>query len=358
LRSRYLRLFSLLAAVMLVAAGCGGRDDDTTTGGGGDQGAAASDIRVGLSLDIGGLGDQSFNDAANAGLEQAVDEGLISEDNTQINEANASGSNRGENVELLAEEGFNLIVANGFAFSPDIDELAPQFPDVNFAVTDGFAAEADNVTNMAFKEHEGSFLMGVAAAMKSEAGTIGFLGGQEGTGLIERFQAGYEAGAQAVDPNIEILVEYIGDDVTAFNEPTKGEALSNKMFDAGADIVYHAAGASGSGLFKAAVEQGGLAIGVDQDQSLTASPEQQEVILTSMLKRVDTAVFNVIQQVTEDDFQPGSIVLGLAEEGVDYAVNEFNDNDELLSQDIQAEIDKYKEQIINGEITVPDKPEG
>jgi basic membrane protein A and related proteins len=358
LRSRYLKLFSVLAALMLVAAGCGGRDDDTTTGGGGDEGAAASDIQVGLSLDIGGLGDQSFNDAANAGLQQAMDEGLVSEDNTQINEANASGSNRGENVELLAEEGFDLVVANGFAFSPDIDELAPQFPEVNFAITDGFAAEADNVTNMAFKEHEGSFLMGVAAAMKSEAGTIGFLGGQQGTGLIERFQAGYEAGAQAVNPDIEILVEYIGDDVTAFNDPTKGEALSNKMFDAGADIVYHAAGASGAGLFKAAVEQDQLAIGVDQDQSLTASPEQQEVILTSMLKRVDTAVFNVIQQVTEDDFQPGSILLGLAEEGVDYAVNEFNDNDELLSQDIQAEVDKFKQQIIDGEITVPDTPEG
>jgi basic membrane protein A and related proteins len=353
-----LKSFSVLAALMLVAAGCGGRDDDTTTGGGGDEGAAASDIQVGLSLDIGGLGDQSFNDAANAGLQQAMDEGLVSEDNTQINEANASGSNRGENVELLAEEGFDLVVANGFAFSPDIDELAPQFPEVNFAITDGFAAEADNVTNMAFKEHEGSFLMGVAAAMKSEAGTIGFLGGQQGTGLIERFQAGYEAGAQAVNPDIEILVEYIGDDVTAFNDPTKGEALSNKMFDAGADIVYHAAGASGAGLFKAAVEQDQLAIGVDQDQSLTASPEQQEVILTSMLKRVDTAVFNVIQQVTEDDFQPGSILLGLAEEGVDYAVNEFNDNDELLSQDIQAEVDKFKQQIIDGEITVPDTPEG
>jgi basic membrane protein A and related proteins len=357
LRSKYVKLFSLAAALMLVAAACGGRDEEPS-GGGGGGGAAASDIKVGLSLDIGGLGDQSFNDAANAGLEQAMEEGLVTEENVQINEANASGSNRGENVELLAEEGFDLIVANGFAFSPDIDELAPQFPDVNFAVTDGFAGEADNVTNMAFKEHEGSFLMGVAAAMKSEAGTIGFLGGQEGTGLIERFQAGFEAGAQEVDPNIEILVEYIGDDVTAFNEPTKGEALSNKMYDAGADIIYHAAGASGAGLFKAAVDQGGLAIGVDQDQSLTASPEQQEVILTSMLKRVDTAVFNAIQQVAEDNFQPGSIVLGMAEEGVDYAVNEFNDNDDLLSEDIQAEIEKYKEQIINGEITVPDKPEG
>ena len=357
MRSQFVKLLSLVAALMLVAAACGGRDEEPS-GGGGGGGGGASDIKVGLSLDIGGLGDQSFNDAANAGLEQAIDEGLVTEENTQINEANASGSNRGENVELLAEEGFDLVVANGFAFSPDIDELAPQFTDVNFAVTDGFAGEADNVTNMTFKEHEGSFLMGVAAAMKSEAGTIGFLGGQEGTGLIERFQAGYEAGAQAVDPNIEILVEYIGDDVTAFNEPTKGEALSNKMYDAGADIIYHAAGASGAGLFKAAVDQDKLAIGVDQDQSLTASPEQQKVILTSMLKRVDTAVFNVIQQVAEDNFQPGSITLGMAEEGVDYAVNEFNDSEDLLSQDIQAEIEKYKQQIIDGEITVPDKPEG
>jgi basic membrane protein A len=356
LRSKYWKLSSVLAAVLLLAAACGGREEDGGDGGGG--GGAASDVRVGLSLDIGGLGDQSFNDAANAGLEQAMEEGLVTEENVQINEANASGSNRGQNVELLAEEGFDLVVANGFAFSPDIDELAPQFPEVRFAVTDGFAAEADNVTNMTFKEHEGSFLMGVAAAMKSEAGTIGFLGGQQGTGLIERFQAGYEAGAHTVDPDIEILVEYIGDDVTAFNDPTKGEALSNKMYDGGADIIYHAAGASGAGLFKAAVEQDQLAIGVDQDQSLTASPEQQQVILTSMLKRVDTAVFNVIQQVIDDEFQPGSTVLGLAEEGVDYAVNEFNDNDELLSQDIQAEMDNYKQQIIDGEITVPDTPEG
>jgi basic membrane protein A len=343
---------------MLLLAACGGDKEDV--GGGGDTdttdaGSETSDVRVGVAFDIGGLGDQSFNDAANAGLQQAISEGLISEENTDFLEANASGSNRDANVENLAEQGYDLVIAVGFAFSPGIDEIAPEYPETNFLVIDGFAAEAPNVQNAGFKEHEGSFLVGAAAAMKSE-GTIGFLGGQEGTGLIERFQAGYEAGAKEINPDIEVLVEYIGDSTAAFNDPTRGEALSQKMYDGGADVVYHASGASGAGLFKAAVEADKLAIGVDSDQSLTASAEQQKIILTSMLKRVDTAVYNAVQQVVEDDWQTGFVVLGLAEEGVDYAVNEFNDNDQLLSGEIQTKLDELKQAIIDGDITVPDAP--
>lgn len=359
MRRSSIKWFAALFALMLLLAACGGDKEDV----GGDDGtdtteaeSEASDVRVALAFDVGGVGDQSFNDAALRGLNDAIDAGLISEENTDFLEPNASGSNRDANVENLAEQGYDLVVAVGFAFSPGIDEIAPEYPDTNFLVIDGFAADAPNVQNANFKEHEGSYLVGAAAAMKSEAGTIGFLGGQQGTGLIERFQAGYEAGAKEIDPNVKILVEYIGDSTAAFNDPTKGEALSQKMYDQGADVVYHAAGASGAGLFKAAVEANMYAIGVDSDQSLTASPEQQELILTSMLKRVDTAVTNAIDQVVNDSWQTGFVVLGLAEEGVDYAVNEFNDNDGLLSGEIQTKLDELKQGIIDGEIAVPDAP--
>ena len=351
--------FVLLMALMLLAAACGGdKEADTGTGTdtGGTDAEATSDIKVGLALDVGGLGDKSFNDAANRGLQQAIDEGLVSEENTKLIETNQTGSNRDANVVNLLDSGYDLVLGIGFSFSPGVDKIAGDYPEQFIGVVDGFAAEAPNVANLGFKEHEGSYLVGAAAAMKSESGTIGFLGGQEGTGLIEKFEAGYAAGAEAVNPDIKILVEYIGDSVGAFVDPTKGEALSQKMYDQGADVIYHAAGQSGLGLFKAAVDANKLAIGVDSDQSLTASPEEQKLILTSMLKRVDTAVYDAIKNVVNDTWQPGFISLGLAEEGVDYAVNEFNDNDDLLSSDIQAKLDEYKQQIIDGEITVPEKP--
>jgi basic membrane protein A and related proteins len=360
LAKKYPKWLAILFGIILIASACGGGDpaEPEDEGGGGEEAGGASDVRVGVAYDIGGLGDQSFNDSANRGLQAAIDEGIISEANTESIEPNASGSNRDDNVVNLADQGFDLVVAVGFAFSPGVDEIAPEYPDTTFAVVDGFAAEADNVVNLNFKEHEGSFLVGAAAAMKSEGGTVGFLGGQEGTGLIERFQAGYEAGVTEIDPNIEVLVEYIGDSTQAFNDPTRGEALSASMYDDGADVIYHASGASGAGLFQAAVEAQQLAIGVDSDQSLTASPEQQELILTSMLKRVDTAVHDVIEQVANDQFEPGTQVLGLAEDGVGYAVNEYNDNPELLSSDIQSRLEELKQMIIDGDITVPDAPAG
>jgi basic membrane protein A len=355
LRTRRQKLTAVSIVVLaLVAAACGGGNPADTGGGGG--GGGGEEISVGLAFDIGGLGDQSFNDAAKRGLDTAIEDGFVPEDNTQFIEPNASGSNRDDNVVNLAEQGNDLVVAVGFAFSPGIDEIAGDFPDVNFAVVDGFAQEADNVSNLTFKEHEGSFLVGAAAAMKSETGTIGFLGGQSGTGLIEKFEAGYVAGAQEINPDIEVLVEYIGDSTAAFNDPTRGEALSAKMYDGGADVVYHAAGASGAGLFKAAVEANKWAIGVDSDQSLTASPEQRKLILTSMLKRVDTAVHDAIQQVSEGSFVSGTQVFGLKEDGVGYAVNQYNNNEQLLSQEIQSRLDELQQQIIDGSITVPTEP--
>jgi len=354
-RSSRSRWFVVFVALGIFVAGCGGETPGASPGGesGGGEG-----ISVGVAYDIGGIGDQSFNDAANRGLQAAIDEGLVAEGDTESIEPNATGSNRDDNVVTLAEEGFDLVVAVGFAFSPGIDETAKEFPDVNFAVVDGFAAEADNVTNLTFREEEGSFLVGAAAAEKSESGTIGFLGGQAGTGLIEKFEAGFTAGAEEVNPDIEVLVEYIGDSTAAFNDPTKGEALSAKMYDGGADVIYHASGASGAGLFKAAVENDALAIGVDSDQSLTASAEQRQLILTSMLKRVDTAVHDAIEQTRDDNFKTGFQTFGLSEQGVDYAVNQYNDNDQLLSSSIQETLDGFKQEIIDGNIKVPAEPAG
>jgi basic membrane protein A and related proteins len=369
MRSWRAKVLVLIGVLSIVAAACGNDEGDETGGGGGTAtgGGGAecnADLKVGVAFDIGGLGDKSFNDSANAGLQQAIADGLVCEDNAIINEANSTGSDRDQNIHALADAGMNLVVGVGFAFSPGINTIAPDYPDVDFMIVDGFAtcgtacgltndAEAiPNVADYTFKEQEGSFLVGAAAVLKCQCKTIGFLGGQTGP-LIEKFQAGYEAGAAQIDPEVEVLVEYIGDDTTAFNDPVKGEQLSTAMYDDGAEIVYHAAGASGAGLFNAAVEAQKFAIGVDSDQYLTASPEQQPWILTSMLKRVDVAVYNAIQAVGDGTFG-GSQIFGMAEDGVDYATS----NPEALTADITEQLDKFKQQIIDGTIVVPDTPEG
>jgi len=358
----------LIGVLSIVAAACGD-DDGGETGGaggtatGGTAGAEGNaDIQVWMAFDIGGLGDKSFNDAANAGLQQAIADGLVCEDNVVTNEANSTGSDRDQNLQALADAGFNLVIGVGFAFSPGVNTIAPDYPDTSFMIVDGYAtcgtacgltndAEAiPNVADYTFKEQEGSFLVGAAAVLKCQCKTIGFLGGQTGP-LIEKFQAGYEAGAAQIDPEVEVLVEYIGDDTTAFNDPVKGEQLSTAMYDDGAEIIYHAAGASGAGLFNAAVEAQKEAIGVDSDQYLTASPEQQPLILTSMLKRVDVAVFNSIEAVGAGSLG-GSQVFGMAEDGVDYATS----NPEELTADITEQLDEFKQQIIDGTIVVPEEP--
>jgi basic membrane protein A and related proteins len=356
---KWLRMFALpLVALSLVAAACGEDEEPGDGGGEPTDGAAAecnADITVGVALDVGGLGDKSFNDAAKAGLDQAIADGLVCEENTQFVEADNTGSNRDENVQALADEGYNLVIGVGFAFSEGVAGIAADYPDQNFAIIDGFANAVDdsleNVADLTFKEHEGSFLVGVAAAESCQCDTIGFLGGQTGP-LIEKFEAGYTAGAKEVNPDVEVLVEYIGDDTTAFVNDVKGEALSTKMYDGGAEIIYHAAGLSGAGLFRAAVEADKPAIGVDSDQYLTAAPEEKPLILTSMLKRVDTAVYDAIAQTGEGEFVTGFQVFGLAEEGVDYSQS----NTEALSADVIEVVDGYKQQIIDGEITVPEDP--
>ena len=335
---KWLRTLVLpIVALALVASACSSDEPEDSGDSGGNE-DCTSEVRVGIALDVGGLGDKSFNDAAKAGLDQAIADGQVCEENANFVEANNTGSNRDANIEALAE----------------IQDMKPVL-----AVVDGFATflpDAKGLTNVAdltFKEQEGSYLVGAAAALKCQCDTIGFLGGQEGTGLIEKFEAGYTAGAKAVNPDIDVLVEYIGDDTTAFVNDVKGEALSAKMYDAGAEIVYHAAGLSGAGLFRAAVDANKLAIGVDSDQYLTAAPEEQPLILTSMLKRVDTAVYDAIEQTADDAFKGGFQVFGLDVDGVDFSTS----NEEELTDDIVEKMDEFKEQIISGEIVVPEEPE-
>jgi basic membrane protein A and related proteins len=366
MRIRFLRFAVPLLLMGIVAAACSNNDNNAgasgATGGTGSTGAACNhDIKVGQAFDVGGLGDKSFNDAANAGLQKAISDGLVCKENVVTNEANASGSDRTQNIQALADAGFNLVIGVGFAFSPDINTISPDYPDTSFMIVDGYATcgtacgldndDLANVADFTFKEQEGSFLVGAAAAIKCGCDTIGFLGGQTGP-LIQKFQAGYMAGAKAVNPNINVLVEYIGDSVGAFNDPVKGEALSTKMYDDGAEIIYHASGASGAGLFNASVKANKLAIGVDSDQYLTASPEQQPLILTSMLKRVDVAVYNAIQEVGDGTFAAGSQVFGMAEDGVSYSTS----NTAEMTQDIIDQLEAFRDQIVSGDIVVPEDP--
>ncbi|HEU4912099.1 MAG TPA: BMP family ABC transporter substrate-binding protein [Actinomycetes bacterium] len=348
-----MRRVTTLAAAMLAGAlvltSCGG-DDETTTTPGEDTttSAAASDVKVGLAYDIGGRGDQSFNDAAAAGLDKAkADFGVETKEAEAANGEPESAKE--ERLRALAGAGFNPVIAVGFAYSGAVAKVAEELPDTQFAIVDDGAAQADNIANLLFAEHEGSFLVGAAAALKSESGNIGFVGGVE-VPLIKKFEVGYTEGAKAVNPDIEVQVKYLTQppDFSGFGDPAKGKTAAAGMFDAGADVVYQAAGGSGGGVFEAAADAGGWAIGVDSDQYNTADPNVRDVILTSMLKKVDVAVYDFIKTVTEDNFTPGAVTYDLEKGGVDYSTTGGN------VDDITDKLDEFKQQIISGDISVTD----
>ncbi|MGH2595389.1 MAG: BMP family lipoprotein, partial [Actinomycetota bacterium] len=256
--------------------------------------------------------------------------------------------------------GYNYVEGVGFSFSPGVCKVAADFPNTDFAVVDGYTAyikgcsKQPNVLDLNFAANESSYLVGIAAAMQAQkdgSTTVGFLGGQTGP-LIGSFEGGYEAGVASVDPNIKVLVEYIGDSTQAFVNPTAGKALSEKMYTEGADVIYHAAGLSGAGLFQAAAEKSKYAIGVDSDQYLTASPDEQKWIITSALKRVDTATYDTIKAVKEGTFAPGVQNFSLANDGVGFATS----NPTLLTSDMVDAMNAAKQKIIDGSITVPTAP--
>jgi len=354
---RGVRVAALLVALGLTAAACGGGNDNQgASSGGGDQVEAK---KVGVVYDIGGRGDKSFNDSAYAGLQAAQKE---QGDKLQAKdvEPNPDGSNRKELLDGLADEGYGLIFGIGFLFSEDIAKSAKENPDTQYAVIDGFdplcTEKGKNLLCIGFQEEQGSFLVGAAAALKTKSNVVGFVGGQEGD-LIKKFQAGYEAGVKYIadqkGKKVKVLVDYAGNTPEAFRNPAKGKELALKQISEGADVIYHASGGTGAGVIATAADKKIYAIGVDSDQSLTASPEEQKWILTSMLKRVDNAVQQTIAAYVNGTETGGLKTFGLKDGGIDYAQNQYNK--ELLG-DIPTTLDELKQKIIDGEIKVPTKP--
>jgi basic membrane protein A len=309
---------------------------------------AMKKMRVGMVYDVGGRGDLSFNDMAYAGLAKAQKEFSAKVDVKDL-EPTAGGENREELLRLLAGEKYDLIFGIGFLFTDSITRVAKQFRGVKFGIVDGFIDKEPNVASLLFKEEEGSFLVGAAAALKSKTNKIGFVGGMK-IPLIEKFEAGFIAGAKYVKPSIEVFSDYAGTTGEAFRDPVKGKELATAQFDRGADIIYHASGGTGIGVFEAAVAKTRWAIGVDADQSLTAKPDQRARILTSMMKRVDVAVYETIKDLLNNRYKAGVRSFGLKEGGVGYAVNQYNRE---TMKDVVPRLEALKRDIIAGKIKVP-----
>jgi basic membrane protein A len=357
---------SKIAAVVVVGAlalsGCG------SDGGSGGKKSASSDVcktakgdgpKVGVAYDVGGRGDQSFNDSAYRGLTKAVDDL-----GATCIEAKATTSDndttRAERLRTLAEGGYNPVVAIGYLYSPAAAKVAAEMPDTNFAVVDGYAstipkAPLKNLNDLVFAANEGSYLVGVAAALKTKAKHVGFVGGVPGA-VIGPFEAGFRAGVASIDPTIKVDVQYLTQDQTdaqtAYENPAGGKDAASAMYEGGADIVFHAAGKSGLGVFQAAAAAGDgkWAIGVDSDQYLTAPKDQKAHILTSALKRVDTAVFDEIKSFQDKALKPGFVNYDLKTDGVGYTKSGG------FLDDVSDKIDAAADKIKSGEVVVPSDP--
>jgi basic membrane protein A len=312
-----------------------------------------SKLKIGLAFDVGGRGDASFNDAAAAGTDKAKsDLGVttVSESTASASEAESAKQQR---LDQMASSGLNPIVAVGFAYAPSVKIIAAKYPNTKFAIVDDDSITLTNVTPLVFAEEQGSFLAGVAAAYKSKSCHIGFVGGVN-TPLIQKFEAGFLQGAKTVSSKIKIEDEYLtpAGDFSGFQDPPKGNAKAQAEIAKGADVIYHAAGASGKGVFDAAKSGNALAIGVDSDQYNQKTVEaDKDVIITSMLKRVDVAVFDYISAVAKGDLTTLPKRFDLKVDGVGYSTSGGK------VDDIKDVLDGYKAQIISGAITVSDKPQ-
>ena len=342
-----LLITSVLAAGAVLAA-CG-EDDKKTTGGG-------SDFKVAMVTDTGGVDDKSFNQSAWEGISKFGKDNKLSEGEGYKYLTSKTDADYKSNLDSLIRSDFDLVFGIGFLMSDAIAEAAADNTDQHFAIVDDEDAKADNIANVMFKEQEGAFLAGVAAAKMSKSGKIGFVGGMD-IPVIHRFHAGYVAGAKAANPNIEILVNYVGD----FGKADLGKIAANQMYSAGADIIFHAAGASGNGVFAEAKERktkdakaNVWVIGVDRDQYAEGQVDAKtNVTMTSMIKRVNQAVIDVSKRTKDGDFPGGEVLrYGLAEDGVALA-----DSRKVITEDVLKEVESYKKKIISGEIKIStDKP--
>lgn len=371
MKSKRLVLFIVFA---LIITACGGGSEDSVDEVVADEPAETLDApattaaapepeepaaKVCLVLDIGGLGDQGFNDMAYDGYQKALADFNV--EGTFL-EPDEGGENRGELLDLCAADGNDLVIGNGFLFAGAITETAANYPDVNFAITDETFVEGENIRSMVFAEEQGSYLVGVAAALQTESGIVGFVGGVD-IPLIHAFEAGFIQGVKSVDPDITIISKYasVPPDFSGFNDPVKGKEIALAMYEEGADVVYHAAGGTGIGVCQATAEHSSASgekdwcIGVDTDQITTigsAFPETKEYFLSSMLKQVDVAVYNAIKDTVNGEFGSGSdggpnvIRENLASGGIDISyTGGYIDG-------IKDSIEAAREEIISGAVTV------
>ncbi|WP_394822061.1 BMP family protein [Pendulispora albinea] len=307
----------------------------------------APTARVGLVFDIDGRGDKSFNDAAYLGLMRARDE--LGAEVSYLEPGQSEDREAG--LRLYASRNLDLVIGVGFIFSSDVDAVARAYPHVSFACVDyapGPEGPPPNVAGLSFREEEGSFLVGAAAGLVSKTGHVGFVGGMT-IPLIRKFEAGYIAGVKATCPTCEVHSAYAGATPEAFKDPAKGKTLAMTEVAAGADVVYHASGATGHGVFEGARDAHVLAIGVDSDQY----DEMPEVVLTSMVKRVDVAVFEAVRSAIEHRFRGGILQLGVRDHGIDY-VHE-GPHAARLPPAVTARVEELRAGIIAGTIAVPAK---
>jgi basic membrane protein A and related proteins len=304
--------------------------------------ALAQDTTPAVVFDMGGKFDKSFNEGAYNGAERFKREtGVAYRDFEVTNE-----TQREQALRNMARRGATIVVGIGFAQASGLEKVATEFPNMKFAIIDA-VVNKPNVQSIVFKEHEGSFLVGMAAALASKSGKVGFVGGMD-IPLIRKFAVGYEEGAKYVNPRIEIFQNMTGTTPAAWNDPTRGGELARSQFDRGADVIYAAAGATGLGVLQAAKDKQKFAIGVDSNQNHI----HPGTILTSMVKRVDLAVYNAFKSARDGSYKPGLQVLGLAEDGVGYALDEHNRS--LISAEMKQKLDTARADIISGKIKVTD----
>ena len=346
-------LVVLLLAVSLVLIACGGKKDEGKSGGSGKE--DEDKFTVAMVTDVGGVDDKSFNQSAWEGLQEfGKENGMKKGDDGYDYLQSNSDQDYVPNLNTLVRRGFDLIFGIGYMLEQPISEIADQYPDVHFGIVDS-VVQKDNVVSLMFKEQEVSFLAGVAAGLTTKTGKVGFVGGME-SDVIKRFEAGYVAGVAAVDPNIEVMIDYVG----AFNDPEGGRSIANHMYSSGADVIFHASGASGDGVFTEAKARKELdpnaeiwVIGVDSDQYAEGDVEvggkTYNVTLTSTLKRVDVAVKDTATKAMKGEFPGGkTVTYGLADGGV-----ELSTTGDHISEDNWKVINEWKDKIVSGDLVVP-----
>jgi basic membrane protein A len=333
---RTLRRLSIGLIATTLMLGCGGESSRD----GGDA------IQIGLVFDVGGIGDKSFNDSAYQGLLMARDSLKVTIEYLEP----AEGTDREAALRQMAAGKPDLIFGIGALFTDDLDAVAEEFPDKRFACVDYAWQEGtvipENLVGLKFREHEGCFLVGAIAGLVTGTDVVGFVGGMD-TALIHKFEAGYRAGVAEVNPDCQVLVNYAGVTANAYKDPAKGKELGLAQYDGGADIIFHASGSTGLGVFEAARERDRLAIGVDADQQGEAPGH----ILTSMIKRVDRAVFETARAFVAGEFLGGIREMGLDEGALDYVYDE--NNQRWISEEIRRRVESLRGEILSGAIQVP-----